>query len=179
MASTARFGNNKDAKMNQVEEEINGAPAVLAVKRATGELRRGRAVDIVLDGPTRRVAALETMPRDLTNRLVAISSGQPTLQVSKHRARVLGLAVPDNVEPNVRSPVPLSELTTPNLLGLWNTLASHLGRTRAKHPRGFRRQCSGYPDRLDAPSCRPPLARISHQDSVLGTSWLRISVDPP
>ncbi len=79
-------------------QELNGAPATLAVERAIGELRRGRAVDITHSGAARRVAALETLSRGLMNRLVASSPGEPTVLVSEHRAKALGLRASAGVE---------------------------------------------------------------------------------
>lgn len=95
--------------MDGVVQEINGAPARLAVERAIGELRRGRAVDITSTSTARRVAALETLTPELMARLLASSPGSPTLLVSEHRAQAMGLDTPVGVELSVETPE-LSEL---------------------------------------------------------------------
>ncbi len=90
--------------MDRVVENINGAPSTLAVERAIGELRRGRAVDVAHDGAARRIAALETLTPELMKRLLASSSGKPTLLLSEHRARSLGLRASTGVELLVPTP---------------------------------------------------------------------------
>ncbi len=98
MSAAGLPGNSAREGMDLVTEEINGAPATLAVERAIGELRRGRALDITHHGAARRVAALETLSPGLIDRLVASSPGKPTLLVSEHRANALGLSASAGVE---------------------------------------------------------------------------------
>lgn len=96
--------------MDRVATEINGGSAALAVERAIGELRRGRAVDIVDDAKARRVAALETMRSGVANRLLASASDETSLLVSRHRAAALGLTACAGVELAISDPVTLPEL---------------------------------------------------------------------
>ncbi len=91
--------------MYGAEEGINGNPATLTVERAMSELRRGCAVDVVHGGAARRVVALETLGAELLARLVASSPGSPTLLISEHRARVLGLIASSGVEISVPNPI--------------------------------------------------------------------------
>lgn len=98
MGITTILGNDAGESMDGGEHEINGAPATLSVERAIGELRRGRAVDIAHDGGARRVTAVETLSEGLMARLLASSPGEPTLLITQHRARAIGLPVTTGVE---------------------------------------------------------------------------------
>ncbi len=90
-------------------QEINGTPERLAVERAVGELRRGRAVDVAHQGKARRIAALETLSAGLMARLVESGHGEASLLLSEHRAATLGLSAPGGVELSLAS-VELNEL---------------------------------------------------------------------
>jgi GTP cyclohydrolase II len=95
--------------MDGAIEEINGDPATMAVERAIGELRRGRAVDIVHDRGARRVAALETVSQGLMTRLIASGGGTASVLITEHRSRAIGLNVSAGVELSV-STTGLTEL---------------------------------------------------------------------
>lgn len=70
---------------------INGDAAALAVDRAVGELRRGRAIEIVASGRTLLVAALETVQAPMLSRLIASSDTPIQLILTAERAAAAGL----------------------------------------------------------------------------------------
>jgi len=77
---------------------LNGDGAALAVDRAIGELRRGRAIAIEAPGRCLVVAPVETIASRLLERLAA-GPAQPRLLLTAERARASGLA------PDARGPV--------------------------------------------------------------------------
>jgi len=74
------------------QDPINGDPAALAVDRAIGELRRGRAVQITDGTRTLLVGAVETLQAPVFARLLAADSGAATLLVTAERALAAGLS---------------------------------------------------------------------------------------
>jgi GTP cyclohydrolase II len=73
---------------------LNGDPELLAVERALGDLRRGRAV-VVRDAGRQVVAmCVETLGEDGLARLVSVAARDLLLAISAQRARALGLANP-------------------------------------------------------------------------------------
>jgi GTP cyclohydrolase II len=71
---------------------INGDPAALAVDRAIGELRRGRAIQITDGKRTLLVGAVETLQAPVFARLVAAGAGRASLLVTAERALAAGLS---------------------------------------------------------------------------------------
>ncbi len=74
------------------QDPINGDPAALAVDRAIGELRRGRAIQITDGTRTLLVGAVETLQAPVFARLLAADSGAATLLVTAERALAAGLS---------------------------------------------------------------------------------------
>lgn len=116
--------------MDRTGEEINGTLATLAVERAIGELRCGRAVDIAHHGNVRRVAALETLRSTVRARLLATTPGEPSLLLTEHRAAALGLPTVTGVELAVPTPLVLSELQAVAGFRGPTTLPTQLGRPK-------------------------------------------------
>jgi len=74
------------------QDPINGDPAALAVDRAIGELRRGRAIQITDGTRTLLVGAIETLQAPVFARLLAADSAAATLLVTAERALAAGLS---------------------------------------------------------------------------------------
>jgi GTP cyclohydrolase II len=71
---------------------INGDPDLLTMDRAVGELRRGRAIQIIDDGPRGMlVAVVETMQAPLLSRLESAGAGRVSLLLTAERARAAGI----------------------------------------------------------------------------------------
>jgi GTP cyclohydrolase II len=70
---------------------LNGDGAALAVDRAIGELRRGRAIAVREPDQSLVVAALETMPGALLARM-RVASAETHLLLTAEKARISGLA---------------------------------------------------------------------------------------
>jgi len=73
-------------------EKINGDPAALTFDRAVGELRRGRAVQVIDGTRAMIVAAVETVQAALYTRLVSAAAGRAVLLVTAERAHAAGLS---------------------------------------------------------------------------------------
>lgn len=72
--------------------KINGDPAALAFDRAVGELRRGRAVQVIDGARAMIVAAVETVQAALYTRLVTAAAGCAVLLVTAERAHAVSLS---------------------------------------------------------------------------------------
>ncbi|HEX5048492.1 MAG TPA: GTP cyclohydrolase II [Gammaproteobacteria bacterium] len=72
--------------------KINGDPAALTFDRAVGELRRGRAVQVIDGARAMIVAAVETVQAALYTRLVTAAAGCAVLLVTAERAHAAGLS---------------------------------------------------------------------------------------
>src|SRR5262245_13347974 len=73
-------------------EKINGDPAALMFDRAVGELRRGRAVQVVDGSRGMIVAAVEALQTALFARLVAAGAGRAVLLLTAERAHAARLS---------------------------------------------------------------------------------------
>ncbi len=85
-------GNKTGVNRHEHTLGINGDPAALEVDRAVGELRRGRAIQIVDGHASLLVAAVETIQPPLFDRLVAAAGGKTALLLTHERAEATGLA---------------------------------------------------------------------------------------
>jgi GTP cyclohydrolase II len=74
------------------QDSINGDPAALAVDRAIGELRRGRAIQVTDGTRTLLVGAVETLQAPVFARLVVAGSRDALLLVTAERALAAGLS---------------------------------------------------------------------------------------
>lgn len=81
--------------MVSTNKGINGDPAALLIDRAIGELRRGRAIQLVESGKCVVIAAAETVRAPLFERLGRQAAGEPALAITPERARALDLAADD------------------------------------------------------------------------------------
>lgn len=79
--------------MASIRNGINGDPAALLIDRAIGELRRGRAIQLIGSNESLVIAAVETMRTPLLERLASLK-GQRALRLvlTAERASALGIA---------------------------------------------------------------------------------------
>ncbi len=123
---------------------INGDTAALTVDRAVGELRRGRAIQIVDGTRTLVAAAVETLQAPVFARLIAAGSGRAALLVTAERALAAGLAHQLSGPVSIAFPQDMRLEELRSLAGVGSTPVEHLGVRVDRAPPGAALALSGF-----------------------------------